>query len=62
MFTVSFLEERTFIMSHLSRVAIILRLLQYMFKMKYSDKCMNIFLNSILELADTGLSERSRAG
>jgi hypothetical protein len=50
-FIVSFLEERTFIMSHISRVSIILRLLKQMFKMRYSDKCMNMYLSSIIKLA-----------
>jgi len=62
MFIVSFIEERTFIVSHISRVSIILRLLKQIFKMRYSDKCMNVCLSGIIKLADTGLSERSRAG
>jgi hypothetical protein len=62
MFIVSFLEERTFIMSHIIRVSLILRLLKQMFKMGYSDKCTNVCLSSIIKLGDTGLSERSWAG
>jgi len=42
MLIVSFLEERTFIMDYISRVSIIVRLLKQMFKMRYSDKCVNV--------------------
>ena len=58
MFIVSFLEERIFIVSHIIRVSVIVRLLKQMFKVRYSDKCMNMCLSSTIKLAETGMSEK----